>query len=56
MNDQPESGQVAAITTVPRAQRISRAMLIVQTDKYYSGMESNNPRGDYTSAWAEPTK
>jgi hypothetical protein len=36
------------LEAVPRAQRISRAMLIAQTDKYYSGMERNNPRGDYS--------
>jgi hypothetical protein len=30
---------------VPPAQRISRAMLIAQSNKYYSGMERNDPRG-----------
>ena len=33
---------------VPPAQRISRAMLIVQANKYYSGMERNDPKGDYS--------
>ena len=34
--------------SVPPAQRISRAMLIVQANKYYSGMERNDPKGDYS--------
>src|SRR5215471_2048594 len=33
---------------VPPAQRISRAALIAQADKYYSGMERNDPKGDYS--------
>lgn len=33
---------------VPPAQRISRAQLIAQADKYYTGMERNDPKGDYS--------
>lgn len=33
---------------VPPAERISREMLIAQTNKYYSGMERNDPKGDYS--------
>lgn len=33
---------------VPPAQRISRDQLITQADKYYTGMERNNPKGDYS--------
>jgi hypothetical protein len=36
------------LEAVPPAQRISRAMLIVQANKYYSGMERNDPKGDYS--------
>lgn len=36
------------LEAVPPAQRVSRAVLIAQTDKYYSGMERNDPRGDYS--------
>jgi hypothetical protein len=36
------------LDAVPPAQRISRAMLIAQTDKYYTGMERNDPKGDYS--------
>ncbi len=36
------------LEAVPPAQRISRAMLIAQTNKYYSGMERNDPKGDYS--------
>lgn len=36
------------LEAVPPAQRISRAMLIAQADKYYTGMERNNPKGDYS--------
>jgi hypothetical protein len=32
----------------PPAQRISRARLISQANKYYSGMERNDPKGDYS--------
>jgi len=33
---------------VPAAQRLPRARLIAQADKYYSGMERNDPKGDYS--------
>ncbi len=36
------------LDAVPPAQRIPRAKLITQADKYYTGMERNNPRGDYS--------
>ncbi|KAK3937990.1 hypothetical protein QBC46DRAFT_441861 [Diplogelasinospora grovesii] len=36
------------LSPVPAAQRISRAELIAQTNKYYSGMERNDPRGNYS--------
>ncbi len=36
------------LEAVPPAQRISRARLIAQSDKYYSGMERNDPKGDYS--------
>jgi hypothetical protein len=36
------------LEAVPPAERIPRAMLIAQADKYYSGMERNNPKGDYS--------
>jgi hypothetical protein len=42
---QPEDVWLQA---VPPAQRISRAMLIAQSNKYYSGMERNDPKGDYS--------
>jgi hypothetical protein len=42
---QPESVWLEA---VPPAQRLSRAMLIAQANKYYSGMERNDPKGDYS--------
>lgn len=42
---QPEAVWLEA---VPVAQRISRAMLIAQADKYYTGMERNDPKGDYS--------
>ncbi|MBV8902430.1 MAG: hypothetical protein JOZ22_02245 [Acidobacteriia bacterium] len=42
---QPER---AWLETAPPGKRISRAMLIAQTDKYYSGMERNDPKGDYS--------
>lgn len=41
----PESVWLEA---APPAQRISRAALIAQADKYYSGMERNDPKGDYS--------
>jgi hypothetical protein len=43
--DQPEDVWLQAVAP---AQRISRAMLIAQADKYYSGMERNDPKGDYS--------
>jgi hypothetical protein len=42
---QPEAVWLEA---VPVAQRLPRAMLIAQSDKYYSGMENNDPKGDYS--------
>ncbi len=36
------------LEAVPPAERIPRAKLIAQTDKYYTGMERNNPKGDYS--------
>jgi hypothetical protein len=42
---QPES---VWLETVPPSQRISRAALIAQANKYYSGMERNDPKGDYS--------
>jgi len=36
------------LEAVPPAQRVSRAVLIAQANKYYSGMERNNPKGDYS--------
>jgi|SRR5665213_848997 len=36
------------LEAVPPAQRISRARLIAQSNKYYSGMERNDPKGDYS--------
>jgi hypothetical protein len=36
------------LEAVPPARRISRAMLIAQADKYYTGMERNDPKGDYS--------
>jgi hypothetical protein len=42
---QPEGVWLEA---VPPAQRISRAQLIAQANKYYSGMEGNDPKGDYS--------
>ena len=36
------------LETVAPAQRVSRATLIAQTNKYYSGMERNDPKGDYS--------
>ncbi|OCL12733.1 hypothetical protein AOQ84DRAFT_436808 [Glonium stellatum] len=42
---QPEAVWLEA---VPPAQRISRAMLIAQSNKYYSGMQRNDPKGNYS--------
>jgi len=36
------------LQTVPPAQRISRAQMIAQANKYYTGMERNDPKGDYS--------
>jgi hypothetical protein len=36
------------LEAVPPSQRIPRALLIAQTNKYYSGMERNDPKGDYS--------
>jgi len=36
------------LEAVPAAQRIPRAKLIAQTDRYYTGMERNDPKGDYS--------
>ncbi|HTR39762.1 MAG TPA: hypothetical protein VMH80_28000 [Bryobacteraceae bacterium] len=36
------------LEAVPPAQRIPRAELIAQANKYYSGMERNDPKGDYS--------
>lgn len=33
---------------VPTTRRISRAGLIEQTNRYYSGMERNDPKGNYS--------
>jgi hypothetical protein len=33
---------------VPLAERVSRAKLIAQSNKYYSGMERNDPKGNYS--------
>ncbi len=42
---QPEQVWLDAVAP---AERISRARLIAQSDKYYTGMERNNPKGDYS--------
>lgn len=42
---QPEAVWLEA---VPAAQRIPRAALIAQANKYYTGMERNDPKGDYS--------
>lgn len=34
--------------TVPETERIPREKLISQTNKYYTGMQGNDPNGDYT--------
>ena len=36
------------LEAVPPAQRVPRAELIAQANKYYSGMERNDPKGDYS--------
>ncbi|KAI1843236.1 hypothetical protein JX266_010590 [Neoarthrinium moseri] len=42
---QPES---VWLDPVPPVQRIPRADLVSQTNKYYTGMERNDPKGDYS--------
>ena len=42
---QPEQVWLDAVAP---AERISRARLVAQSDKYYTGMERNNPKGDYS--------
>ena len=42
---QPEPVWLSAVAP---AERISRARLVAQADKYYTGMERNNPKGDYS--------
>lgn len=42
---QPEAVWLQA---VPPAQRIPRSRLISQANKYYTGMQRNNPKGDYS--------
>ncbi|KAF2462831.1 uncharacterized protein BDR25DRAFT_320447 [Lindgomyces ingoldianus] len=42
---QPEAVWLEA---VPLAQRISRDRLITQSNKYYTGMERNDPKGNYS--------
>jgi hypothetical protein len=36
------------LEAVPPEQRVLRAVLIAQANKYYSGMERNDPKGDYS--------
>lgn len=36
------------LQAVPPNQRLPRATLIAQANKYYTGMERNNPKGDYS--------
>ncbi len=36
------------LQAVPAAQRIPRAALVAQADRYYRGMERNDPHGDYS--------
>ncbi|KAI1803508.1 hypothetical protein F4811DRAFT_562419 [Daldinia bambusicola] len=45
-----ERGQPEAIwlEVVPPEERISRDKLISQTNKYYTGMQGNDPKGDYS--------
>ncbi|KAI2623959.1 hypothetical protein GGS26DRAFT_565293 [Hypomontagnella submonticulosa] len=45
-----EMGQPEAVwfEAVPQEQRIPRDQLISQTNKYYTGMEGNDPNGDYS--------
>ena len=36
------------LKTIPVAQRVSRATLVATANKYLSGMQNNNPNGDYS--------
>lgn len=36
------------LQAVPVEKRLSRAQLVAQTDRYYTGMERNDPRGNYS--------
>jgi hypothetical protein len=38
------------LATVPKAERVSRAELIATADKYFTGMQQNDGRGDYPFA------
>lgn len=38
------------LATVPEAERVSRAQLIATADKYFSGMQKNDGKGDYPFA------
>ena len=38
------------LATVPQAERVSRAELIATADKYFSGMQKNDGKGDYPFA------
>ncbi|KAI1343041.1 hypothetical protein F5Y15DRAFT_371906 [Xylariaceae sp. FL0016] len=40
--------EAAWLESVPTEQRVSRAKLIEQTNRYYSGMERNDPKGNYS--------
>jgi hypothetical protein len=43
-----EKPQAVWLQPVPPEQRISRARLIAQSNKYYTGMQRNDPKGDYS--------
>lgn len=43
-----EKPEAVWLQPVPPEQRISRAKLIAQSDKYYTGMQRNDPKGDYS--------
>ncbi|KAJ9149233.1 hypothetical protein NKR23_g4335 [Pleurostoma richardsiae] len=40
--------QATWVEVVPPAERIPRSLLIDQSNKYYTGMERNDPRGNYS--------
>ncbi|KAI1406092.1 hypothetical protein F4819DRAFT_285650 [Hypoxylon fuscum] len=40
--------QLEWFEVIPEGERIPREKLISQTDKYYTGMQRNDPKGDYT--------